>query len=138
MSTFESQIDIHMNSPVVAYGNEDSTRENISYSSFNSISDIDIGNCPSSTPINISANLKSIYPSDQSLTNESGSTDKSTSFNETEDNTNSNETSANENNNSFDPNILLDRLRLLTSEVKLYVNEMHHITKVLRDNNIIE
>lgn len=133
----ESQNDMHVNSPVDVYRNENSSGGNSSYNSFDSISARDIENCPSSTPIDISANLQSIYSADDSANNESRSTEKSDSFNETEDDTNSNETTTTENNSSFDPNILLDRLRLLTAEVKVHVNEMHHITKVLRRNNII-
>lgn len=132
MNTSESQIDIHMSSPVDVHRNENMSY----YSSFNSISDIDIENCPSSTPIDISA--RSAYSSDNRSANESGSTDKLTSFNETEDGTNPNGSTTNGNKSAFDPNILLDRLRLLTAKVKLHVGEMHHITKLLRKNNIIE
>lgn len=137
VNSSESQNDMHVNSPVDVYRNENSLGGNNSYYSFDSINARDIENYPSSTPINISNEQKSDNSTIDSSPDESRSIDKSTSFNETEGDTDSNETTINKDNSSFDPNILLDRLRLLTAEVKVHVNEMHHITKVLRRNNII-
>lgn len=108
------------------------TGKNTSYSSFNSCSDIDMKNCPSSTPIN---NSKVTSPS---------------VLNETihrEDSFNSSKRIENnyyykyEHNDLFDANFLIDRLRDLLKktfyEVELCSNEMKHIVKVLRGNDVI-
>lgn len=104
---------------------QEDNKVNNSYSSFNS--SIDMGNCSSSTPINLSTTpwpsdfIKRIYAPDSIHSDEASNT---------------------YNYNEHDANALVGRLRTLLSEtldkVELCSYEIHHIIAVLRRNGVIE
>lgn len=121
ISATDNSIEGHSNTSETMHKDSqtDDSERNNSYSSFNSSSDIDMENCSSSTPINSS---KTISPSSFIGTLYGTANCKR--------------------NGSFDANALVDRLRVLITEtldkVELCSDEMQHIVKVFRRNDVID